>query len=143
MLKNIKNSTKEEEVMNCLSPSILSADFKILGEQVRAVDEAGAKTTIQNTYFKRDDVETGLARKYDFTALKQMLKPQIQSDFFIVVITENSIQIITECIRIFFPLLLKRLIEGQLSLPGMFPFFCHNYTKLSISLPKATMLMSS
>lgn len=29
--------------MNCLSPSILSADFKILGEQVRAVDEAGAQ----------------------------------------------------------------------------------------------------
>lgn len=29
--------------MNCLSPSILSADFKVLGQQVRAVDEAGAQ----------------------------------------------------------------------------------------------------
>ena len=28
--------------MNCLSPSILSADFAILGEQVRLLDEAGA-----------------------------------------------------------------------------------------------------
>lgn len=28
--------------MNCLSPSILSADFSILGEQVRLLDEAGA-----------------------------------------------------------------------------------------------------
>ena len=28
--------------MNCLSPSILSADFSILGEQVRQLDEAGA-----------------------------------------------------------------------------------------------------
>ncbi|MBR4027345.1 MAG: ribulose-phosphate 3-epimerase [Lachnospiraceae bacterium] len=29
--------------MNCLSPSILSADFKILGEQIRLLDEAGAQ----------------------------------------------------------------------------------------------------
>lgn len=29
--------------MNCLSPSILSADFKNLGQQIRAVDEAGAQ----------------------------------------------------------------------------------------------------
>ena len=29
--------------MNCLSPSILSADFKILGEQIRQLDEAGAQ----------------------------------------------------------------------------------------------------
>lgn len=29
--------------MNCLSPSILSADFSILGEQVRMLDEAGAQ----------------------------------------------------------------------------------------------------
>jgi ribulose-phosphate 3-epimerase len=29
--------------MNCLSPSILSADFSILGEQVRQLDEAGAQ----------------------------------------------------------------------------------------------------
>lgn len=29
--------------MNCLSPSILSADFKILGEQIQQVDEAGAQ----------------------------------------------------------------------------------------------------
>ena len=28
--------------MNCLSPSILSADFSILGEQVRLLDEAGS-----------------------------------------------------------------------------------------------------
>ena len=28
--------------MNCLSPSILSADFKNLGQQIRIVDEAGA-----------------------------------------------------------------------------------------------------
>ena len=28
--------------MNCLSPSILSADFSILGEQVRQLDDAGA-----------------------------------------------------------------------------------------------------
>lgn len=28
--------------MNCLSPSILAADFSILGEQVRQLDEAGA-----------------------------------------------------------------------------------------------------
>lgn len=29
--------------MNCLSPSILSADFAVLGEQVRLLDEAGAE----------------------------------------------------------------------------------------------------
>ena len=29
--------------MNCLSPSILSADFSILGEQVRQLDHAGAQ----------------------------------------------------------------------------------------------------
>lgn len=29
--------------MNCLSPSILSADFSILGEQVRQLDQAGAQ----------------------------------------------------------------------------------------------------
>ena len=28
--------------MNCLSPSILAADFSMLGEQVRMLDEAGA-----------------------------------------------------------------------------------------------------
>ena len=28
--------------MNCLSPSILAADFSILGEQVRQLDDAGA-----------------------------------------------------------------------------------------------------
>ena len=45
MLKSIKNRTKEEglEVMNCLSPSILSADFSKLGEQVMLIDEAGAQ----------------------------------------------------------------------------------------------------
>jgi len=29
--------------MDCLSPSLLAADFSILGEQVRAIDEAGAQ----------------------------------------------------------------------------------------------------
>ena len=29
--------------MNCLSPSILSADYTILGEQIRTMDEAGAQ----------------------------------------------------------------------------------------------------
>lgn len=29
--------------MNCLSPSILSADYSILGEQIRLLDEAGAQ----------------------------------------------------------------------------------------------------
>jgi ribulose-phosphate 3-epimerase len=29
--------------MNCLAPSILSADFSILGEQIKAIDEAGAE----------------------------------------------------------------------------------------------------
>lgn len=29
--------------MNCLSPSILAADFKILGEQINQLDEAGAQ----------------------------------------------------------------------------------------------------
>ena len=29
--------------MNCLAPSILSADFSILGEQIRLLDEAGAQ----------------------------------------------------------------------------------------------------
>ncbi len=29
--------------MNCLSPSILAADFKTLGEQLRLIDEAGAQ----------------------------------------------------------------------------------------------------
>lgn len=45
MLRSIKNRTKEEglEVMNCLSPSILSADFSKLGEQVMLIDEAGAQ----------------------------------------------------------------------------------------------------
>lgn len=32
-----------EEKMNCLSPSILSADFSRLGEQIRELDEAGAQ----------------------------------------------------------------------------------------------------
>ncbi len=43
MLRNIKNHTKEEDVMNCLSPSILSADFSKLGEHVALIDEAGAQ----------------------------------------------------------------------------------------------------
>ncbi len=45
MLRNIKSCTEEEglEVMNCLSPSILSADFSKLGEQVALIDEAGAQ----------------------------------------------------------------------------------------------------
>ena len=43
MLRNIRKHTKEEEVMNCLSPSILSADFSKLGEQVALIDEAGAQ----------------------------------------------------------------------------------------------------
>ena len=29
--------------MNCLSPSILSADFSRLGEQIKELDEAGAE----------------------------------------------------------------------------------------------------
>ena len=29
--------------MNCLSPSILSADFANLGEQIKLIDEAGAQ----------------------------------------------------------------------------------------------------
>ena len=29
--------------MNCLSPSILSADFSKLGEEIKTVDEAGAQ----------------------------------------------------------------------------------------------------
>ena len=29
--------------MNCLSPSILSADYTILGEQLKKLDEAGAQ----------------------------------------------------------------------------------------------------
>ena len=33
--------------MNCLSPSILSADFSRLGEQIRELDEAGAMISIQ------------------------------------------------------------------------------------------------
>lgn len=32
-----------ENSMNCLSPSILSADFSILGEQVKLLDECGAQ----------------------------------------------------------------------------------------------------
>lgn len=43
MLRNIKNHTEEEDVMNCLSPSILSADFSKLGEHVALIDEAGAQ----------------------------------------------------------------------------------------------------
>ena len=43
MLRNIRKHTKEEEVMNCLSPSILSADFSKLGEHVALIDEAGAQ----------------------------------------------------------------------------------------------------
>lgn len=43
MLRNISNYTKEEDVMNCLSPSILSADFSKLGEHVALIDEAGAQ----------------------------------------------------------------------------------------------------
>lgn len=34
---------KDGQRMNCLSPSILSADFSKLGEEVRALDEAGAQ----------------------------------------------------------------------------------------------------
>ena len=29
--------------MNCLSPSILAADFSKLGDQIRLIDEAGAQ----------------------------------------------------------------------------------------------------
>ena len=29
--------------MNCLSPSILAADFSNLGEQIRLIDDAGAQ----------------------------------------------------------------------------------------------------
>lgn len=45
MLRNIKSRTQEEglDLMNCLSPSILSADFANLGEQVTLIDEAGAQ----------------------------------------------------------------------------------------------------
>ena len=45
MQRSINNHTKEEgfKVMNCLSPSILSADFSKLGEQVMLIDEAGAQ----------------------------------------------------------------------------------------------------
>ena len=43
MQRSIKNHTKEEDVMNCLSPSILSADFSKLGEHVAMIDEAGAQ----------------------------------------------------------------------------------------------------
>ena len=43
MQRSIKNYTKEEDVMNCLSPSILSADFSKLGEHVALIDEAGAQ----------------------------------------------------------------------------------------------------
>ena len=32
-----------EKKMNCLSPSILSADFSRLGEQIKELDEAGAQ----------------------------------------------------------------------------------------------------
>ena len=34
--------------MKCLSPSILSADFANLGEQIRVIDEAGADYVIRD-----------------------------------------------------------------------------------------------
>ena len=38
--------------MKCLSPSILSADFANLGEQIRVIDEAGADyQRVQRPYF--------------------------------------------------------------------------------------------
>ncbi len=37
---NLKHNQTEEN-MNCLSPSILSADYSILGEQLKQLDEAG------------------------------------------------------------------------------------------------------
>jgi len=45
MLRNTNYCSKEEgtEDMNCLSPSILSADFAKLGEQIMLIDEAGAQ----------------------------------------------------------------------------------------------------
>jgi len=43
MLRNTSNHAKEEDIMNCLSPSILSADFSKLGEHVALIDEAGAQ----------------------------------------------------------------------------------------------------
>ncbi len=39
---NLKHNQTEEN-MNCLSPSILSADYSILGEQLKQLDEAGAQ----------------------------------------------------------------------------------------------------
>lgn len=43
-LKNRRNIKKKGvREMNCLSPSILSADFSRLGEQIRELDEAGAQ----------------------------------------------------------------------------------------------------
>ena len=38
---NLKHNQTEEN-MNCLSPSILSADFANLGEQIQILDQAGA-----------------------------------------------------------------------------------------------------
>ena len=39
---NLKHNQTEEN-MNCLSQSILSADYSILGEQLKQLDEAGAQ----------------------------------------------------------------------------------------------------
>ena len=39
----LDNGEQLENSMNCLSPSILSADFSILGEQIKLLDKAGAQ----------------------------------------------------------------------------------------------------
>ena len=36
--------------MNCLSPSILSADYANLGEQIRLLDQAGAEICTHRCY---------------------------------------------------------------------------------------------
>ena len=49
---NLKHNQTEEN-MNCLSPSILSADYSILGEQLKQLDEAGAVSYTHLDVYKR------------------------------------------------------------------------------------------
>ena len=56
--------------MNCLSPSILSADFSRLGEQIKELDEAGAQyALVEQDICNRNPFES-LKMSYDFLKSK-------------------------------------------------------------------------
>lgn len=55
----------------------IEANYPMCILKIYAEDQSGKKTTIQNTYFKREDVGNGVARYYDFNTVKLMLKSSL------------------------------------------------------------------